>query len=126
MRTRLGTIIPATLALLSAIMLKMVSYGKKAINTNAAASLPLIVGMTIDDIAAGLDAGKFTSVQLVETFLARIEEVYNIFHSIIEINPDAVRIARELDEERIFTHKRRGSARFFSYDSAASQLLRFS
>lgn len=69
--------------------------------------IPLIVDMTLEDIAAGLDSGQFTSVQLVKTFLARIKEVDNIFRSILEINPDAIRVAQELDEERNILHKRR-------------------
>lgn len=82
------------------------SVGKRSFATDAASSLPLISDMTLDDIAAGLDAGKFTSVQLVRVFLARIKEVDETFHSIIEVNPDAIRIAEELDEE-IKTNKKR-------------------
>jgi amidase len=82
------------------------SVGKSAFTSDAASSLPLISDMTLDDIAAGLDAGKFTSVQLVKVFLARIKEVDETFHSTIEVNPDAVRIAEELDEE-IKTKKKR-------------------
>lgn len=75
--------------------------------TDAALGLPLITDLTLDDIATGLDAGHFTSVQLVEVFLARIKEVDVTFHSIIELNPDAVHIAAELDEERKAEKKRR-------------------
>lgn len=77
-------------------------------DNNAAAQIPLIVDMTLDDIATGLDNGHFTSVQLVKTFLARIKEVGRIFHSVIETNPDAIRIAQELDDERNLLQKRRG------------------
>lgn len=71
------------------------------------AEIPLVTDMTLDDIAAGLYSGRFTSVQLVKTFLARITEVNHIFHSVIETNPDALRIAQELDEERSLSQKRR-------------------
>lgn len=71
------------------------------------AEIPLVTDITLDDIAAGLDSGRFTSVQLVKTFLARIKEVDHIFHSVIETNPDALRIAQELDEERSSLQKRR-------------------
>lgn len=104
----LYTTIPTALALISALTWKMASFGKKTLTgATVHGDVPLILEMTIDDIATGLDAGKFTSVQLVETFLERIKEVDHIFHSIIETNPDAVHIARELDEERMFSQKRR-------------------
>lgn len=76
-------------------------------DNNVALQIPLIVDMTLDDIATGLDNGHFTSVQLVKTFLARIKEVDHIFHSVIETNPDAIRIAQELDDERNLLQKRR-------------------
>lgn len=102
------TTIPTALALISALTWKMAPFGKKMFTgATVHGDVPLILEMTIDDIATSLDAGKFTSVQLVETFLERIKEVDHIFHSIIETNPDAVHIARELDEERMFSQKRR-------------------
>lgn len=43
----------------------------------------------------------------VRRYLSRIAEVDRLIHSVIEVNPDAMRIAIELDEERL-AGKRRG------------------
>jgi amidase len=55
--------------------------------------------MTIEEAATYLQEGAFTSVDLTQAYLARIEEAKE-FNAVIEINPDALEIARKLDEER--------------------------
>ena len=55
---------------------------------------------TITDLSHDLEGGCFTSVDLVSTYLARIAEVNDNLHSIIELNPDALSIATALDIER--------------------------
>jgi amidase len=55
--------------------------------------------ITLEEIAVGFDTGKFTVVDLVNTYLARIREVNDELHAVIETNPDAVAIAKRLDEE---------------------------
>src|SRR5579863_714279 len=58
---------------------------------------------TIADLQAALAAGRVTAQQLVEMYLERIEVLDRhgpALHSILEINPDAMAIARLLDEER--------------------------
>jgi amidase len=58
---------------------------------------------TVAELQAGMKRGKFTAVSLVERYLARIHEVDKAgpsVNSVIEINPDAVEIARALDRER--------------------------
>jgi amidase len=59
-----------------------------------------LLNITLSELFEGLENRKFTSVDLVKAYLQRIKEVDHEFHSIIEINPDALSIARELDDER--------------------------
>ncbi|KAK4208622.1 putative amidase [Rhypophila decipiens] len=63
-------------------------------------ALPSLLDATIDDLRAGLEDGDFTSVELVTAYIARITEVNPVLHAVTEINPDALEIAAELDEER--------------------------
>ncbi|KAL6856306.1 amidase signature domain-containing protein [Trichoderma novae-zelandiae] len=51
-------------------------------------------------LAEGLKSGHFTSVQLTQAYLGRIEQVNETVHAVVETNPDALDIARSLDEER--------------------------
>ena len=58
---------------------------------------------TISSLQEKLTSGKYTSQQLVELYLKRIETIDkngSNLNSIIEINPDAVSIANEMDKER--------------------------
>ena len=45
-------------------------------------------------------SGLFTSVDLVNTYVDRINEVNGTLSMVTEINPDAVMIAQQLDQER--------------------------
>ena len=59
--------------------------------------------MTIAQLQEGMKAGKWTSKDLVQAYLARIEALDKkgpSLHAVIEINPDAVAIAESLDAER--------------------------
>ncbi|KAI1456088.1 glutamyl-tRNA amidotransferase subunit A [Annulohypoxylon moriforme] len=62
---------------------------------------PSLLTITIDEIAKGLDENKLTSVDLVRAYLARIDEVNNLVHAVLEVNPDAIAIAHELDQDRM-------------------------
>lgn len=58
---------------------------------------------TIADLQAALDAGSETAVSLTKKYLRRIKELDArgpALRAVIELNPDALHIARELDEER--------------------------
>jgi len=58
---------------------------------------------TITSLNDKLTSGKYTSEQLVNLYLNRIETVDKSginLNAIIEVNPDAVAIAKQLDEER--------------------------
>lgn len=69
-------------------------------------SIPSLCDLTAADVANGLDQNLFDSVQLVEAYTQRIKEVDGLFHTTIEVNPDAVSIAASLDEERKQTGRR--------------------
>ena len=59
--------------------------------------------MSVADLQAAMAAGKYTSRQLVDLYLRRIEEVDRrgpTLRSIVVINPDARAIAESLDTER--------------------------
>ncbi|GME28922.1 putative glutamyl-tRNA amidotransferase subunit a protein [Neofusicoccum parvum] len=62
--------------------------------------IPSLIDATIEDLQVGMEAGLFTSVDLVNAYVARINEVNGTVHAVIELNPDAVQIARQLDAER--------------------------
>ncbi|CAN9477738.1 unnamed protein product [Alternaria alternata] len=64
-------------------------------------SYPALINATIDSLIEGLQSHQFLSVDLVEAYMTRILEVNDILHAVAEINPDALRIAAELDAERI-------------------------
>ena len=58
---------------------------------------------TISELQAAMEAGELTSRALVQGYLDRIAKVDRAgpkLNSVIEVNPDALKIARRLDEER--------------------------
>ena len=56
--------------------------------------------ITIDELQLKMGSGEINSVQICEMYLERIKQVDPVLKSVIEINPDALDIARILDEER--------------------------
>ncbi|KAK8072768.1 hypothetical protein PG996_006116 [Apiospora saccharicola] len=67
--------------------------------------LPKCKGVEIADLPVGslqelLRKGNLTSHDLVQCYLARIEQTNNHTHSISEVNPDALTIADAMDTER--------------------------
>ena len=59
--------------------------------------------LSIADLQQGIESGKFTSRSLVEKYLARIEAIDDRgpkLESVIEVNPDALDLADQLDTER--------------------------
>ena len=57
----------------------------------------------IADLRGGLESGQWSSVDLVRLYLDRIEAIDRggpALRSVIETNPDAIRVAQRLDEER--------------------------
>ncbi|RAK96637.1 putative amidase [Aspergillus ibericus CBS 121593] len=65
---------------------------------------PRLAEATVDQLQAGLRKGCFDSVDLA--YIGRIDEVDSEFGTILELNPQALSIAKQLDRER-----RRGRTR---------------
>ncbi|KAJ9644015.1 hypothetical protein H2201_006654 [Coniosporium apollinis] len=61
---------------------------------------PSLIDISAEDLAAGLEGGLFTSVDLVNAYIARISEINDALHVVTEVNPDALAIAQQLDAER--------------------------
>lgn len=59
--------------------------------------------ITIDGVRQAFESGQYSSQSLTEKYLARIHEIDQtgpMLKTVIEINPDALEIARALDRER--------------------------
>lgn len=61
---------------------------------------PSLLDADLEDLAAGLEKGLFTSVDLVTTYTRRILEVNSTLKAVTQLNPDALAIAAELDAAR--------------------------
>lgn len=61
---------------------------------------PLLLDLTIDEASQALAAGQISSELLVTAYIKRIEEASE-FRAVLQINPDVLSDARDLDEERI-------------------------
>jgi amidase len=62
-----------------------------------------LVEITLENLRQGLVSAKFTARSLAQSYLARIEAVDRkgaAVNSVIEVNPDALAIADDLDRER--------------------------
>ena len=62
-----------------------------------------LTGKTVKELQEAMEAGQYTAQQLVELYLARIEAIDRNgprLNSVIELNPEAISIAQQLDEER--------------------------
>lgn len=55
---------------------------------------------TVDELQQKMQSGEFTAEAICIKYLARIKQVDPVLKAVIELNPDAVEIARSLDEER--------------------------
>jgi amidase len=67
-------------------------------------SPPDVTELTVGDIQSRFDSGELNAEQLVGIYVDRIERIDRsgpALNSIIEINPDALAIARALDAERV-------------------------
>ncbi|KAI0012980.1 amidase [Xylariaceae sp. FL0662B] len=61
---------------------------------------------TIDQLQRWLEEGRFTARDLTECYLERIEKLNGYLRAVIELNPDALAIAKQMDTERINGHVR--------------------
>jgi Asp-tRNA(Asn)/Glu-tRNA(Gln) amidotransferase A subunit family amidase len=58
-----------------------------------------LVELTAEQIQKDYAAGKYTAVQLTQAYLDRIERYEGVYNAFISMNPDALKIAAELDAE---------------------------
>ncbi|MEN8118247.1 MAG: amidase [Bacteroidota bacterium] len=56
--------------------------------------------ITIGELQQKMEAGELTAEAICEKYLERIKAVDPVLKSVIELNPDALNIARKMDEER--------------------------
>ncbi|OCL09890.1 amidase [Glonium stellatum] len=63
-------------------------------------AFPDLIEATTEDLIAGLESRLFTSEDLVNAYVARINEMNSTLHMVTELNPDALSIAAGLDAER--------------------------
>jgi len=64
--------------------------------------------MTIAELQKGMNSGRFSAISITEKYLARIREIDQngpVLNSVLELNPDALDIADQMDKER----KKRGA-----------------
>ena len=59
-----------------------------------------IIEADIASMQQAMKTSRVTSEQLVHIYLTRIEKYDAILNTILEINPDAINIAKALDDER--------------------------
>ncbi len=95
----LSSITAAALAVsLGAISLGAVS--SPALATPAAATRALMSEMSVPDLQAAMKRGDFTSEELTRAAIARISAIDGKLHSVIMVNPDAVKLAQGADAAR--------------------------
>ena len=73
-----------------------------AVSASAAPPVDL-EDLTVGDIQKGFQSGQFSARSLTEAYLARIDGIDRhgpAINALIELNPDALKIAAELDRER--------------------------
>jgi amidase len=61
---------------------------------------------SIPELQAAMGSGEVSGKELVRFYLQRINSLNRLLHSVIEINPDAIAIAEQLDRERQRGHLR--------------------
>ncbi|PON22730.1 amidase [Trichoderma gamsii] len=61
---------------------------------------PLLLDATLEELRTGLDADHFTSLQLVQAYVRRIQQVNPLLDAVTQINPDAHVTAIQLDNQR--------------------------
>ena len=83
----------------SSLLFCTVVLTQSTCNTTAS-QFPILIEATTESLETGLESGLFTSVDLVNAYIARILEVNTTLHVITELNPDALSIAAVLDAER--------------------------
>src|SRR4051812_14582583 len=72
----------------------------KGATANASGQTFELAEATVADITAAMQTGRLTSRGLVEQYLANIKAIDGKLNSVIELNPDALAIADQMDKER--------------------------
>lgn len=62
--------------------------------------VPSLENISLEVLNDGLHNGLFSSLDLVRTYAKRIDEINPKLRAVIELNPDAFRIAEDMDKER--------------------------
>ncbi|KAM3413651.1 hypothetical protein BST61_g10344 [Cercospora zeina] len=86
--------------LLTSLLISVTAFPSARAPDSTLSAFPSLLDADLDDLATGLEKGLFTSVDLVQAYTARIEEVNELLHAVTEINPDALSIAADLDAQR--------------------------
>lgn len=95
---------------LGAAAVVLVTAGRPAAATDhVAPAIPTIAGINLDQatipqLERAMDAGRFSSVQLVAVYQRRIQALNPKLHAVITVNPDAARDAQASDERRAARH----------------------
>ena len=90
---------------IAAVTLPSLTFAEKSIKQfiPLAATTPFELDeVTIDDLSSGFKSGKYTVRAVVEKYIKRINEIDKngpAINSVIQVNPDALKIADELDKE---------------------------
>ncbi|EGZ76398.1 hypothetical protein NEUTE2DRAFT_123041 [Neurospora tetrasperma FGSC 2509] len=66
-------------------------------STGNCVHFPSLLGVDLEDLAAGLEKGLFHTIDLVNAYTRRILEVNSTLKAVTQLNPDAISIASELD-----------------------------
>jgi amidase len=81
----------------------------RAFQTKSSAGSFELDEITVRELQEGMTSGRFTAHSITEKYLARIEAIDKhgpAINSVIEVNPDALEIAKGLDKERKQKHLR--------------------
>lgn len=101
-------IAPRTGSLIVAVVLCLASVPAAAQQRQVAAPFPLEEA-TVGQLQQWMQSGRYTSVQLTRMYLDRIQALDGAgpkVNSIVEVNPDALSIAADMDRERKEGHVR--------------------
>ncbi|KAL4878041.1 amidase signature domain-containing protein [Aspergillus karnatakaensis] len=92
---------------MSQLLTEPYAYDFPPVNTNGADLFPMrpckghqLLEASIDDLQELLSAGKLTSVDLLQCYSERIYQTDSYLKAVLQLNPDAITIARSLDKER--------------------------
>lgn len=78
----------------------------KSLNTLNLCNGVIIEEATIDNLQRYMSEGKLTSVQLTTCYMYRVLQVERYINPVLQLNPDALKIASHADSERVTGHVR--------------------